>query len=107
VDNDMRIAQEEIFGPVITVIPAKDDDEAIRIANDSEYGLSGSVWSADSDRGLAVARRVRSGTFGVNQQYPMDPAAPFGGLKASGIGRELGQEGIEGFLEVRSIAVKA
>jgi acyl-CoA reductase-like NAD-dependent aldehyde dehydrogenase len=105
VDNGMRIAQEEIFGPVLVVIPAKDDDDAIRIANESDYGLSGSVWTADTERGLEVARRVRSGTFGVNQQYPMDPAAPFGGLKSSGIGKELGREGLDGFLEVRSIAV--
>jgi acyl-CoA reductase-like NAD-dependent aldehyde dehydrogenase len=105
VDNRMRIAQEEIFGPVITVIPAEDDEDAVRIANDSEYGLSGSVWTADADRGLAVARRIRSGTFGVNQQYPMDPAAPFGGLKQSGIGKELGHEGMETYLETRSISV--
>jgi len=101
----MRIAQEEIFGPVLSVIAADDDEDAIRIANDSDYGLSGSVWTADTDRGLAVARRIRTGTFGVNQQYPMDPAAPFGGLKQSGYGKELGREGMESFLETRSISV--
>jgi acyl-CoA reductase-like NAD-dependent aldehyde dehydrogenase len=105
VDNGMRIAREEIFGPVLSVIPYEDSDDAIRIANDSEYGLSGSVWTADDERGLDVARRVRTGSFGVNQPYSMDPAAPFGGLKSSGIGRELGREGLEGYLEFKSISV--
>ncbi|OAA26857.1 NAD-dependent aldehyde dehydrogenase [Frankia sp. EI5c] len=105
VDSGMRIAQEEIFGPVLTVLPYGDDAEAVRIADDTEYGLSGSVWTADVERGLAVARKVRSGTFGVNQAYSMDPNAPFGGVKASGIGRELGREGIESYLDVKSISV--
>ncbi|MGO8870742.1 MAG: aldehyde dehydrogenase [Acidimicrobiales bacterium] len=105
VDNGMRIAREEIFGPVLSVIPYSDDDEAVRIADDSDYGLSGSVWTADVDRGLDVARRVRTGTFGVNQPYSMDPAAPFGGMKASGIGRELGCEGLHGYLELKAISV--
>ena len=104
-DNSMRIAREEIFGPVLTVIPYKDEDDAVRIANDSEYGLAGSVWTADAERGLATAARVRTGTFGVNQGYSMDPVAPFGGVKASGYGRELGREGIEGYLDVKSISV--
>jgi acyl-CoA reductase-like NAD-dependent aldehyde dehydrogenase len=105
VDNGMRIAREEIFGPVLSVIPYATEEDAIAIANDSDYGLSGSVWTADTDRGLTVARRVRSGTFGVNQPYSMDPAAPFGGMKASGIGRELGPEGLDGYLESKSISV--
>lgn len=105
VESGMRIAQEEIFGPVLSVIPYTDEAEAVRIADDTDYGLSGSVWTADVDRGLGIARRVRSGTFGVNQAYSMDPAAPFGGVKASGIGRELGREGIEGYLDVKSISV--
>ncbi len=105
VDNGMRIAREEIFGPVLSVIPYRDGDEAVRIANDSEYGLSGSVWTSDDVRGLEVARRVRTGSFGVNQPYSMDPAAPFGGVKSSGIGRELGREGLEGYLEAKSISV--
>ncbi len=105
VDNGMRIAREEIFGPVLSIIPYGDGDDAVRIANDSDYGLSGSVWTTDVDRGLEVARRVRTGSFGVNQPYSMDPAAPFGGMKASGIGRELGREGLEGYLEVKSISV--
>jgi acyl-CoA reductase-like NAD-dependent aldehyde dehydrogenase len=104
VDNRMKIAREEIFGPVRSVIPYRDDEDAVRIANDSDYGLSGSVWSADAVRGLAVARRVRSGSFGINQPYSMDPAAPFGGVKASGIGRELGREGLEAYVELKAIS---
>jgi acyl-CoA reductase-like NAD-dependent aldehyde dehydrogenase len=104
VDNRMRIAQEEIFGPVLSVIPYGDEDDAVRLANDSDYGLSGSVWTADGKRGLDVARRVRAGSFGVNEPYSMDPAAPFGGVKASGIGRELGREGLEGYLDVKAIS---
>ena len=105
VDNGMRIAREEIFGPVLSVIPYGDDAEAVRIANDSDYGLSGSVWTTDLERGLDVARGVHTGSFGVNQPYSMDPAAPFGGMKTSGIGRELGREGLEGYLEVKAISV--
>jgi aldehyde dehydrogenase (NAD+) len=105
VDNGMRIAREEIFGPVLSVIAYRDEDEAVRIANDSDYGLSGSVWTADVDRGIGVARRVRTGTFGVNQPYSMDPAAPFGGVKASGFGRELGPEGLDEFLDVKAISI--
>jgi len=104
VDNGMRIAREEIFGPVLTVIPYRDDDDAVRIANDSEYGLSGSVWTADPERGLAIARRVRAGSFGINAPYSMDPAAPFGGVKASGIGRELGREGLETYVDFKAIS---
>ena len=102
VSNDMRIAQEEIFGPVLAVIPFDDVNDAVRIANDSEYGLAGSVWTADTDLGLDIARRVRTGTYGVNQ-YSMDFIAPFGGFKGSGIGREFGREGLEHYLELKSI----
>ncbi|MDL4816471.1 aldehyde dehydrogenase [Actinomadura opuntiae] len=105
VDPSMTIAREEIFGPVIAVIPYRDEDEAVRIANDSEYGLAGSVFTADVKRGLDVAARVRTGTFGVNQGYSMDPAAPFGGVKASGYGRELGREGLDGYLDIKSISI--
>jgi aldehyde dehydrogenase (NAD+) len=103
VDNSMRIAQEEIFGPVLAVIPFDDVDDAVRIANDSEYGLAGSVWTGDPEAGLNIARRVRTGTYGVNQ-YTMDFVAPFGGFKASGLGREFGREGLEHYLELKSIA---
>jgi betaine-aldehyde dehydrogenase len=103
VDNSMRIAREEIFGPVLAVIPYEDEDDAIRIANDSDYGLAGTVWTADTERGMEVARRVRTGSFGVNL-YMIEPCAPFGGYKASGIGRELGPEGLMGYLEYKSIA---
>jgi acyl-CoA reductase-like NAD-dependent aldehyde dehydrogenase len=104
VDNGMKIAREEIFGPVLSIIPYEGDDAAVRIANDSDYGLSGSVWTADPARGLDVARRVRTGSFGVNQPYSMDPAAPFGGVRASGIGRELGREGLEGYVDLKAIS---
>jgi betaine-aldehyde dehydrogenase len=106
VDNSMRIAQEEIFGPVLAVIPYDDADDAVRIANDSDYGLAGSVWTSDIDTGLDVARRVRAGTYGVNQ-YTMDFVAPFGGFKGSGIGREFGREGIDAYVELKSIVPPA
>jgi len=102
VDNRMRIAQEEIFGPVLSVIRYDDVADAVRIANDSDYGLAGTVWTGDVEAGLEVARQVRAGTYGVNT-YTMDFAAPFGGYKASGIGREFGAEGISHYTEVKSI----
>ncbi|BBY14945.1 aldehyde dehydrogenase [Mycolicibacterium litorale] len=105
--NDMRIAREEIFGPVLTVIPFADEQEAVAIANDSDYGLAGSVFTEDLERGLGVAARIRTGTFGVNQGYTMDPFAPFGGVKGSGYGRELGREGIDGYTDTKSISVAA
>ncbi|MFI5896173.1 aldehyde dehydrogenase [Actinoplanes sp. NPDC051513] len=104
VDNGMRIAREEIFGPVLCVIPYDGEDEAVRIANDSEYGLAGTVWTADVEHGVDVARRVRTGTLGINQ-YLLDFNSPFGGFKASGIGREFGPEGIDGYVELKSIAL--
>ena len=102
VDNSMRIAQEEIFGPVLSVIAYDDVDDAVRIANDSEYGLAGTVWTADREAGLGVARRVRTGTYGVNT-YTMDFAAPFGGFKASGVGREFGPEGLAQYTELKTV----
>lgn len=105
VDNSMKIAREEIFGPVLSVIPYSDDADAVRIANDSEYGLSGSVWSKDVKRALGVARSVRTGTYGINAPGTMDLRNPFGGFKSSGIGRECGPEGIEAFLEIQTIVL--
>ncbi len=105
--NDMRIAREEIFGPVLTVIGYENDDDAVRIANDSEYGLAGSVFTQDVDRGFGIATRIRSGTFGVNEGYIMDPVAPFGGVKQSGYGRELGREGLESYLVSQSVSCSA
>jgi aldehyde dehydrogenase (NAD+) len=102
VTNDMRIAREEIFGPVLSVIPYQSVDDAVRIANDSDYGLAGSVWTSDAERGLNVARQVRTGTYGINQ-YNADFRAPFGGYKASGIGREYGTEGIDIYVEMKAI----
>ena len=99
----MRIAQEEIFGPVLSVIPYDDDADAVRIANDSDYGLCGAVFSGDNDRGLDVARQVRTGTYMVNSSIPIDFSSPFGGYKASGVGREFGEDGLELFLEKKTI----
>ena len=107
VDNKMKIAQEEIFGPVLVVIPYDGDDNAVDIANDSNYGLCGSVWTADNDRGLGVARQVRTGTYMLNAPVPIDFSTPFGGYKESGVGREFGPEGLESFLEKKSIALPA
>jgi aldehyde dehydrogenase (NAD+) len=105
VDNKMRIAQEEIFGPVLVVIPYDGDEQAVEIANDSSYGLCGSVWTGDNDRGLGIARQVRTGTYMLNAPVPIDFATPFGGFKESGVGREFGPEGLESFLEKKSIAL--
>ncbi|MGQ4618931.1 aldehyde dehydrogenase family protein [Nocardia sp. R7R-8] len=102
VSNDSRIAREEIFGPVLAVIPYRDVDEAVAIANDSEYGLGGTIWTSDGDKGLDIARRVESGTVGVNF-YNLDYGAPFGGIKASGLGRELGPEGLAAYHQLKSI----
>jgi betaine-aldehyde dehydrogenase len=107
VDNKMKIAQEEIFGPVLAVIPYDGDDQAVEIANDSNYGLCGSVWTKDNDRGLGIARQVRTGTYMLNAPVPIDFATPFGGYKESGVGREFGPEGLESFLEKKSIALPA
>ncbi|WP_433474223.1 aldehyde dehydrogenase [Spirillospora sp. CA-142024] len=104
VRNGMRVAQEEIFGPVLAVIEYDGDDEAVAVANDSRYGLSGSVWSRDEARALAIARRVRTGMVGLNGR-PQAFGTPFGGYKESGVGREMGPEGFRSYLETKSIAV--
>jgi aldehyde dehydrogenase (NAD+) len=101
-DNSITIAQEEIFGPVLCVIPHDGDDDAVRIANDSEYGLAGAVASADFDRAMSVARRIRAGVMGVNGGTWYGPMAPFGGYKQSGIGRQCGLEGFEQYLETKT-----
>jgi len=102
VDNEHAIAQEEIFGPVLSVIPYSSDEEAVAIANASDYGLGGTVWTTDPERGEAVARKVSSGTIGINA-YVNDPTAPFGGIKASGMGRELGPEGMHGYQVLKTV----
>ena len=99
--NDMTIAREEIFGPVLTVLKYSDEADAVRIANDSDYGLGGSVWTADVAHGLEIAAEVRTGTFGINM-YTLDTTAPFGGFKQSGIGREFGAEGLSAYVELQS-----
>jgi len=102
VDNSMTIAQEEIFGPVLCIIPYEDDDDAVRIANDCIYGLAGGVWSGDPERAKRVARRLRTGQVDINGGK-FNPVAPFGGYKQSGHGREFGKYGLEEFLEVKSL----
>jgi aldehyde dehydrogenase (NAD+) len=105
VSNDMKVAQEEIFGPVIALIPYDDEDDAIRIANDSRFGLSGSVFTGDPVRGFRVARRVRTGTFRVNTMSA-DFNSSFGGYKESGIGREHGPYAIDEYLLDKTISIE-
>ncbi|MFE3828488.1 aldehyde dehydrogenase family protein [Streptomyces sp. NPDC059092] len=101
-DNSMRVAREEIFGPVVVIIPYEDETDAFRIANDTEYGLAGAIWAADADRARAAARNLRTGRIRINGS-PLNQRAPHGGFKLSGIGREFGRYGIEEFLEYKSI----
>ena len=102
VDNSDRLAQEEIFGPVLVIIGYRDEAEAVQIANDSEFGLAGTVWSQDAERATGIARAMRTGSVGVND-YQLDIRSPFGGVKASGLGRELGPEGLEAYQVTKSI----
>jgi aldehyde dehydrogenase (NAD+) len=102
VNNSMRIAQEEIFGPVLCIVPVDSDEEAIEVANDSPYGLSGAVWAETNDLALAAARRLQTGQVMVNGGR-FNALAPFGGYKTSGNGRELGRAGLDEFLETKAI----
>jgi aldehyde dehydrogenase (NAD+) len=104
VENSMTIAQEEIFGPVLAVIAYDDEDDAVRIANDSGYGLSGGVFSASEERATAIARRVRTGSIGINGGVWYGADSPYGGYKSSGIGRQNGVEGFEQYLETKAVA---
>jgi len=103
VQSKMTIAQEEIFGPVLSILPYDTEDEAVQIANDTIYGLAGAVWSADPDRALGVARRIRAGQIDINGGR-FNPLAPFGGYKQSGVGRELGPYGLEEYLQIKAMA---
>ena len=101
---DSALAQQEIFGPVLVIIGFDDDEDAIRIANGTQFGLSGGVNAVDVDRALSVANRIRSGTIAVNGAQWFDPESPFGGYRASGLGREWGPEGLEDFLETKTVS---
>jgi acyl-CoA reductase-like NAD-dependent aldehyde dehydrogenase len=103
VDNRMRVAQEEIFGPVVTVIPFEDESDAVRIANDVKYGLFATVWTGDPARGHRLARRIKAGMIGINTPYSAFPGIPFGGYKQSGFGRELSIETLDLYLETKSV----
>jgi aldehyde dehydrogenase (NAD+)/betaine-aldehyde dehydrogenase len=105
VDNAMTVAQQEIFGPVVTVIPFEDEAEAVRIANDVSYGLMATVWTGDPARGHRLARQIKSGTIGINMPYTAFPGIPFGGYKQSGFGRELGIDALDLYLETKSVIV--
>jgi acyl-CoA reductase-like NAD-dependent aldehyde dehydrogenase len=105
VDPDSEVAQEELFGPVLAVISYEDDDDAVRIANNSIFGLSGTVLGGDDERAVSVARRIRTGTVSVNGGSWFAPDSPFGGFKQSGIGREMGIPGLEEFQERKTIAI--
>jgi aldehyde dehydrogenase (NAD+) len=104
VNNDMTIAREEIFGPVLSVLPFADEDEAIKIANTTEYGLAATVWTNDIKRALRVTKRLRAGTVGING-YTLEPHAAFGGYQQSGIGREGGRTSIEAYTEVKTVFI--
>ena len=101
--NADRVAREEVFGPVLAVIPFEDEAAAVRIANDTPYGLSGSVWTRDGARALRVARAIDSGVLSVNANTSVRVATPFGGFKQSGFGRELGMQAMDGYSEVKNV----
>jgi aldehyde dehydrogenase (NAD+)/betaine-aldehyde dehydrogenase len=101
--NELRVAQEEIFGPVVTVIPFEDEGDAVRIANDVKYGLMATVWTGDPGKGHRIAAKIKSGTVGINMPYTAFPGIPFGGYKQSGFGRELALETLDLYLETKSV----
>jgi aldehyde dehydrogenase (NAD+) len=102
VDNGMEIAREEVFGPVLAVVPFTDEDEAVRLANDTEYGLGAGVYTTDARRAFRLARRLRAGTIGING-FQIEPHLPFGGFKQSGLGREGGQSAFEAYTELKTV----
>ena len=103
VDNRMLVAQKEIFGPVVTITPFDDEKEAVRLANDVQYGLMATVWTGDPARGHRLARQIKAGTIGINMPFSAFPGVPFGGYKQSGFGRELGIEALDDYLETKSV----
>jgi betaine-aldehyde dehydrogenase len=103
VGNDERPAREEIFGPVACVIPFEDDEEAVRLANETIYGLSGSIWTRDGARALRVARAIETGVLSINSNNSVRVSTPFGGFKQSGIGRELGPQALDHYTEVKNV----
>jgi acyl-CoA reductase-like NAD-dependent aldehyde dehydrogenase len=105
VRSDMRVAREEIFGPVLSVIAYDTDEEAVAVANDSDYGLSASIWSTDNARALAIADRIQSGSVWINDAHGINCQLPFGGYKQSGLGRELGPGALDAYTEVKTVAL--
>ncbi|MEP0826349.1 MAG: aldehyde dehydrogenase family protein, partial [Nitrososphaera sp.] len=106
VNHDMEVVREEVFGPAAPIIIVNDEQEAIREANNSEFGLGASIWTTDIDRGIRLARQIESGIVSVNEMVKSDPRLPFGGIKKSGIGRELSEFGIKEFVNIKSVMVK-
>jgi succinate-semialdehyde dehydrogenase/glutarate-semialdehyde dehydrogenase/succinyl-CoA reductase len=106
VNHDMEVVREEVFGPAAPVIVVSSEEEAVREANNSEFGLGASIWTGNIDRGIKLARQIESGMVSVNEMVKSDPRLPFGGIKKSGIGRELSEFGIKEFVNIKSVVVK-